>query len=424
MPHAIRVLLAFALAFATVLASSQSARAQARLIPVPSGDSTSLPGEQSGVTIDRGQTKTRDGDNVFAETLERARAIATTYPSLLDPPDDRRCPCTEAEIRKEPRVWKEDTFSNIRFYHPGAKSSFRSRKTYSSAGQSAGHGQQCTYDKSGNLITGGSGAGTPDVFAPKIGQFTNHSETDVKPWEILGWQVYTEYWRPNNGCGCRENIQTQITVFPNSMPASGPTRLPRGVVGEPYSVDDPVLLRAEGGKGAIEWEIVAGRLPDGLRLKVVPEGVVIEGTPTVDSKSFTFTVLVTDSKDYTGSQPYTITIGDQADVAGVWRGTIYQQVAGPFGQIPCRLELTQNDTEVTGISYAEDPLDSRYYALGTLRGYVSGDRFHFVEVEILEQNVRPGYMWIPMAADVIVDGNSMAGTWTVPGGTGTLRLTR
>ena len=73
-----------------------------------------------------------------------------------------------------------------------------------------GPGQQCCYDKNGNLITGGESAGTPDKVAPQ-GPFDTyfHWEEDV---QTFNWckdsgniDKYWEVRPPNNGNKCKEN---------------------------------------------------------------------------------------------------------------------------------------------------------------------------------------------------------------------------
>jgi hypothetical protein len=28
---------------------------------------------------------------------------------------------------------------------------------------------------------------------------------DALTWQVLGWRIYTRYWQPNNGKGCKAN---------------------------------------------------------------------------------------------------------------------------------------------------------------------------------------------------------------------------
>ncbi len=115
------------------------------------------------------------------------------------------CPCTATD----PRLtrWSESN-AYIDIFHAGADRCFRLN--------SGSHAQQCCYkrnDSTGQdeLITGGSGAGTPDFFISGLGggSFWAHQKYDVWPFNILGWERYTNYWIPNQGYGCSTNIITE-----------------------------------------------------------------------------------------------------------------------------------------------------------------------------------------------------------------------
>jgi len=132
-----------------------------------------------------------------ASALEYAQSLDERYPNWLSILPD--CPCTEDRASGNPGSWVVDPNPNLADYHPGAASSWRSKGTYSSAEDTA-HGQQCTYDDSGDLIKSGPGAGTPDVWAP-IGALNTlrHVINDAETFKILGASVYNQYWRPNQG---------------------------------------------------------------------------------------------------------------------------------------------------------------------------------------------------------------------------------
>lgn len=94
-----------------------------------------------------------------------------------------------------------------RIFHPGAKWDLRSK-----AGEK--HGQQCCYDKNGELITHGLGAGTADKINPSTDK-SGHFKDDVKPFKLaqacdndeLGpaTQKYIQVRPPNVGKGCKLN---------------------------------------------------------------------------------------------------------------------------------------------------------------------------------------------------------------------------
>lgn len=68
-------------------------------------------------------------------------------------------------------------------FHPGASWCMRSDT-------SSGSGQQCCYDKQGDLITSGLGAGTPDrqAASARNGLYLNHYNHDVAPFNIA-WDL-------------------------------------------------------------------------------------------------------------------------------------------------------------------------------------------------------------------------------------------
>lgn len=113
--------------------------------------------------------------------------------------------------------WAKDK-GDINKYHKGATECFRSYPpVQTNEGDS---GQQCCYDANGNLITAGSGAGTPDkestcngedgqgTMSVRLQGILGHYKKDVKPWEELGgadsgWVKYNLLWKPDNRNKCR-----------------------------------------------------------------------------------------------------------------------------------------------------------------------------------------------------------------------------
>lgn len=131
--------------------------------------------------------------------LAYARSLPTRYPGWLGvlPP----CPCTFSVARRHP----DFEFSRLNnlftsTYHRGATDQVRSKNGHASI-PGTGHGQQCTYDSRGRLITHGPGAGTPDVWSPNV-SFLKHREYDVKTYDLLGSNIYVQYWKPNKGVSC------------------------------------------------------------------------------------------------------------------------------------------------------------------------------------------------------------------------------
>ena len=137
-----------------------------------------------------------------ADALVIAQNLNTMYPNWLNVLPD--CPCTFNDAMANPSVWEDSTSLFTSTYHPGADKDVRTKNGYSTIPNSS-HGQQCTYDKQGNLITTGPGAGTPDVWTPNT-HFVRHQGTDVATYNALGSNIYVQYWQPNNGNNCEANV--------------------------------------------------------------------------------------------------------------------------------------------------------------------------------------------------------------------------
>ncbi len=131
------------------------------------------------------------------------------------------CPCRNPDLTgvKLNDGWAKDK-GDTGTYHAGAAECFRSYPPVKTAAGNSG--QQCCYDKAGNLITGGTGAGTPDkvstaggedkegVMTTRLLAIPGHYRQDVAPWRDLGgkdsaWKEYNTRWVPNKGNGCPEN---------------------------------------------------------------------------------------------------------------------------------------------------------------------------------------------------------------------------
>lgn len=132
------------------------------------------------------------------------------------------CPCSLSEIpenNQTPGFNGEWIICNeaSQIYHLGARSEIRWIPN-----QVGNSGQQCTYDATGNLITSGIAAGSPDLVSPgscgsndfinqlaadNLCEFSAHCLSDVKPWqknnnETLPCTSYLKLWPANQGeCG-------------------------------------------------------------------------------------------------------------------------------------------------------------------------------------------------------------------------------
>lgn len=175
----------------------------------------------------------------LVEARRRARILREHYPGWKDALD--ACPCTRNEAQANSR-FADQTYPIItERYHPGAEWEYRSSldavHIYTSPTLPVGSpslipGQQCTYSADGLLITGGTGAGTPDAYAPVItlpgeGLISDNSHTfwDVTPADSgMSWREYHQTWTPNNANGCPDNsvsmfitssfVDTEISVNP------------------------------------------------------------------------------------------------------------------------------------------------------------------------------------------------------------------
>lgn len=142
------------------------------------------------------------------------------YSDLPDCPCNYFDPKVQQEKKSEKGTWQNCGEASSTF-HYGA--TFEARWVPDDEGEP---GQQCTYDQSGNLITGGIAAGSPDIVSPgecgygtAINDFfanhfcwNSHCENDVIPWVEIPCIQYLKGWPANAGnCGnSHTNIVTGI----------------------------------------------------------------------------------------------------------------------------------------------------------------------------------------------------------------------
>lgn len=86
-----------------------------------------------------------------------------------------------------PDVWSDPNQNVVGtvilwLFHPGSKYEIRTVK----GAPGAPHGNQCTYDRSGDLITTIPAAGTADLYGPNNGRegFENHQTHDVATYRL------------------------------------------------------------------------------------------------------------------------------------------------------------------------------------------------------------------------------------------------
>ncbi len=182
--------------------------------PVSAGGKHLLAHELTHVVQQNGGINSKVQMMSAADALTIAQGLNTTYPNWLDVLPD--CPCTYDEAMLHPDVWKDSTSPVSSWFHPGAAHDVRSVNGYRTIPNSS-HGQQCTYDDDGKLITSGPGAGTPDVWSPAT-NFWDHQSNDVETYNALGSNVYVRYWTPNNDNNCEANAGGggNISLTPSS----------------------------------------------------------------------------------------------------------------------------------------------------------------------------------------------------------------
>ncbi len=168
-----------------------------------------------GLTRDKGVRERRTQCQLAKACRETVEKSLKDMAWLKGLPD---CPCSIATDERglwinsdtgvrmgnpDGRVWDNPSPSHIKGNHDGANLCMRSKPV------AGGAGQQCCYDASGSLITGGSAAGTPDKVSPGT-NVLRHYLNDVKPFkECQRAGMVDEYlkaWPPNNGNNCTSNV--------------------------------------------------------------------------------------------------------------------------------------------------------------------------------------------------------------------------
>jgi outer membrane protein OmpA-like peptidoglycan-associated protein len=145
-----------------------------------------------------GPAVTQDDLQCAQPGLAIAQSLEKSYPGWREILPD--CPCTDQKARTSP-LWSGPG-ACLEAFHPGAKTGYRSSSSVASV-PGTSHGQQCCYGPDGKLIIAGAGAGTPDVWSTST-HFLRHQAIDVAPFQALGWEIYNQYWIPNQGQNCQE----------------------------------------------------------------------------------------------------------------------------------------------------------------------------------------------------------------------------
>ncbi|MDF3980797.1 putative Ig domain-containing protein [Luteibacter sp. PPL554] len=153
-----------------------------------------------------------------------------------------------------------------------------------------------------------------------------------------------------------------------------PATLPAGKVGDAYA---PSTIAASGGIAPYTYAVTAGTLPAGLTLS--PSGT-FSGTPTA-SGARSFTVTATDAYNGTGSQSFTINVGDPTPVAVddaanvAANGTVTVPVtandSGPITSIAVTQAPAHGTATVSGLNVVYAPAHD-YFGADTLKYTATG----------------------------------------------------
>ncbi len=162
-------------------------------------------------------------------------------------------------------------------------------------------------------ITGGAAASVAVASAASHGTATA-SGTSITYTPTAGFSGSDSFtYTATNASGTSSPATVTITVSAPSISLS-PGSLSNGTVNTAYSQ----TVSASGGTAPYSYSI-SGTLPAGLSLSTSTG--VISGTP-IGTGTFNLTVTATDANNATGSQAYSISILDQAPVAGAVSATV------------------------------------------------------------------------------------------------------
>ncbi|PWK85924.1 outer membrane autotransporter protein [Fulvimonas soli] len=140
-----------------------------------------------------------------------------------------------------------------------------------------------------------------------------------------------------------------------------PATLPGGQVAVAYSQ----ALSASGGSGGYTYSLVAGALPPGLALSSAGH---LSGTPSA-AGSFSFTVKATDGLGFSGSQAYSLGIGQPVPV-------VVNDTATTAANAPATIAVTANDTgPIASVAVAQAPAHGSAAVSGLDVVYTPADNF-------------------------------------------------
>jgi len=166
-----------------------------------------------------------------------------------------------------------------------------------------------------------------------------------------------------------------ITINLPPAPTIGPTTLPNGNVGSPYSQ----TLTVSGGLGPFTWIVSSGTLPAGLVLTTnAPTTTAkVSGTPTTQQSNVAFTIQVTDTSNppQVGQQAYTVTINPPAPLSitttsplpnGAFNTAYNTTIHATGGIAPYTFSLDATSSALpAGLNFSNDAVNNQGVISGT-----------------------------------------------------------
>jgi hypothetical protein len=112
------------------------------------------------------------------------------------------------------------------------------------------------------------------------------------------------------------------------------------------------------------------------------------------------------------------------DVTGNWHGTLTQEPGGITTVYRFSIAFTQQETSITGVTRIWLPDNPSEYGLMGMSGTINNGVIHFTETSILKQKLDSNWRWCMKTADLVVQENTLTGTWTAPDcAPGTIQVT-